>query len=82
MTEFLFDICRWLVKEEEVEAVGGATTNHHRPLTNELQLPPLRRRVLWLPPLHMLVKMWGKEDRVTSRALRQIILQPSREEGN
>ena len=32
-TKFLFDIGRWLVKEEDVEAVGGTTTNHHRPLT-------------------------------------------------
>ena len=35
MIELLSDICRWLVKEEDVEAVGKATTNHHRPLINE-----------------------------------------------
>ena len=35
MTEFLYDVCRWLVGEEDVEAVGRATTNHHRPMTNE-----------------------------------------------
>ena len=34
MTKFLSDICRWLVGEEDVEVVGGATTNHHHwPLT-------------------------------------------------
>ena len=89
MTELLSDICRWLVEEENAEVVGGATTNHRQPLTNEpswrllvLRLLPLRRRVLWLPPLHMLVQLWDKEDRVTSRGLRHIILQPSMEEGN
>ena len=66
-----------------------ATTNHHQPLTNKpswrllvLQLLPLRRRVLWLPPLHKLVQMWAREDRVTSKGLRHIIFQPSREKGN
>ena len=89
MTKFLFDICRWLVEEKEAEAVGGATTNHHRHLTNKpswrllvLRLLPFLRRVLWLPPLHMLVQLWAKEGRVTSKGLRHIILQPSREEGN
>ena len=89
MDELLFDIGRWLVREEDVNVVGGATTNHHQPLTNEpslrllvLRLLPLRRRVLWLPPLHRLVQMWAREDRVTSKGLGHIILQPSREEGN
>ena len=35
MTELLSNIRRWLVEEEDVEAVGGATTNRHRSLTNE-----------------------------------------------
>ena len=35
MTELLYDIRRWLVKDEDAEKVGGATTNCHRPLTNE-----------------------------------------------
>ena len=68
MTELLSDICRWLVGEEDVEDVGGAIANHHRPLTNEsswrllvLRLLPLRRRVLWLPPLHRLVQLWARE---------------------
>ena len=85
----LFDMCRWQVEEEKVEAMDRAITNHHRPLTNKpswrllvLRLLPLRRRVLWLPPLHRLVQMWAREDRATSRGLRHIILQPSREEGN
>ena len=50
MTKLLPDICRWLVEEEDIEAVGKATTHYHRPLTNEpswrilvLQLLPLRR---------------------------------------
>ena len=34
MIELLFNICRWLVGEGDVETMGGATTNH-RPLTNE-----------------------------------------------
>ena len=53
MMKLLSDIYRWLVEEEDTEAVGGATTNSHRPLTNEpswklleLRLLPLRRRVL------------------------------------
>ena len=29
MTELLYDICRWLFEEEDVEVVGGATTNHY-----------------------------------------------------
>ena len=35
MTELLSDICKWLAEKEDVEAVGRATTNRHRPLTNE-----------------------------------------------
>ena len=61
-TKLLSDMCRWLVEEEDTEAVGGIKTNHHRPLTKEpswrlleLRLLPLCKRVLWLPPLHMLV---------------------------
>ena len=33
-TLLLFDIFRWLVDEEDAEAVGGATTHYHQPLTN------------------------------------------------
>ena len=68
--------------------MDGVKTNHHRPLINKpswrllvLRMLPLRRRVLWLTPLHMLVQIWAREDRATSRGLRHIILQPSREEG-
>ena len=68
MTELLSNICRWLVEKDDVEAVGGAITNHHQPLTNEpsrrllmLRLLPLHRRVLWLPPLHRLVQLWARE---------------------
>ena len=89
MIELLYDICRSLVEEKDVEAVDGATTNHHRPLTNEpswrllvLQLLPLYRRVLWLPPLHRRVQLWARESQVASRGLSHIILQPSREKGN
>ena len=70
MTELLSNICRWLVEEEDAKEVGRTTTNRHQPLTNEpswrplvlllLQLP-LRRQVLWLPPLHRLLQMWAKE---------------------
>ena len=88
MTELLFDICRWLIEEEDAKAVGETTTNHYRPLSNEpswrllvLQLLPLRRRVLWLPPFHRLVQLWAREGRVTSRGSRHIILQHSRDEG-
>ena len=28
-TLFQYDICRWLVKEEDAEVVGGATTHDH-----------------------------------------------------
>ena len=35
MTELLSDTCRWLIEEEDAEAVDETTTNHHRPLTNE-----------------------------------------------
>ena len=35
MTKLVSDICRWQVEEEDPEAVGGATTHYHRPLTNE-----------------------------------------------
>ena len=48
MTELLSDTCRWLVKEEDAEAVGGETTNRHWPLTNE---PSWRLLVLPLLPL-------------------------------
>ena len=89
MTKLLSDICRWLVEEEDVKAVGGATTNHHWPLTNKpswrllvLRLLQLRRRVLWIPPLHTLVQLWARKGQVTSGGLRHIILQPSRDEGN
>ena len=34
MTELLSNICRWLVEEEDAEAMGGITTNHHWPLAN------------------------------------------------
>ena len=34
-TLFLFNICRWLVEEEDDEAVGEATTHDHQPLTNK-----------------------------------------------
>ena len=34
-TLLLSDICRWLVEEEDVKVVGGATTHDHRPLTNK-----------------------------------------------
>ena len=34
-TKLLSDICRWKVKEEDAEAMGGITTNHHQPLTNK-----------------------------------------------
>ena len=34
-TKLLSDICRWLVEEEDADEVGGTTTNHHWPLTNE-----------------------------------------------
>ena len=34
-TLLLSDICRWIVKEENTEAMGGATTHYHRPLTNK-----------------------------------------------
>ena len=68
MIELLSDIGRWLVEEEDIEMVGGPITNHHQPLTNKpswrllvLRLLPLRRRVLWLPPLHMLVQLWPRE---------------------
>ena len=89
MIELLSDICRWLVEEEDVEAVGEVITNHHQPLTNEpswrllvLRLLPLRMRVLWLQPFHMLVQIWAREGQVTSRGLRQILIQPSRDDGN
>ena len=36
MIELLSDICRCLVEEEDVEAVGGTRTSRHRPLTNKL----------------------------------------------
>ena len=68
MIELLYDICRCLVEEEDVEAVGGTRTSRHRPLTNELswrllvlRLLPSRRQVLWLPPLHRLVQLWARE---------------------
>ena len=35
MIELLFDICKWLVEEDDTEAVGGTTTNYHWPLTNK-----------------------------------------------
>ena len=35
-TLLLPDLCRWLVKEEDVEMVGREIINYHRPLTNKL----------------------------------------------
>ena len=31
---FLFDMCRWQVKDEDVEVVRGAIANHHLFLTH------------------------------------------------
>ena len=76
--QLLSDICKWLIEEEDAEAVEGATTHYHRPLTNE---PSWRLLVLRLPPLHRLVQLWTREGRVTSRGSKHIILKPSREEG-
>ena len=50
----LFDTCKWQVEEEkveegDVEAVGGATTQYHQPLTNK---PSWRLLVLRLLLLH------------------------------
>ena len=32
----LFDMCKWKIEGEDVEAVDEATTECHRPLTNKL----------------------------------------------
>ena len=77
-TLLLSNICRWLVEEEDVEAMGRATTHDHRPLTNKLSYKLL---VSWLPPLHRLVQLEAGEGQVTSRGSRHIILQSLREEG-
>ena len=34
-TKLLLGICRWIVEEEDTEAVGGTTTHYPRPLTHE-----------------------------------------------
>ena len=52
-TLFLSDLCRWLVEEEDVEAVGRVTTNYHRPFTNKLSWKLLVWRFL---QLHRLVQ--------------------------
>ena len=33
---FLFDICKWQIEEEDIEAMDEATTECHWPLTNRL----------------------------------------------
>ena len=70
-TLLLSDICRWLVEEEDAEAVGEATTHDHMRLTNKLSYKLL---VPWLPPLHRLVQLGAREGQVTSRGSRHIIL--------
>ena len=35
---FLFDMCRWLVEGEDVEAVHEVLAKHHQYLTNRLLL--------------------------------------------
>ena len=49
---FLFDMCRWQVEEEDVEAVDEATTSKYRTLTDK---PSWRLLVLPLILLHKLV---------------------------
>ena len=52
-TLFLFDLCRWLVEEEDIEAVGRVITNYHRPLTNKFSW----KLLVWqLLQLHKLVQ--------------------------
>ena len=81
-------MCRWQVKDSDVEVVRRAIANHHLFFTHKplqrlwaLQLPSLRKRVLWLLPLHRLVQRWAREGQVTSRGFRHIILQHTWEEG-
>ena len=64
---FLFDMCRWKIKKDDVDTVDGATKNHHRPLINKpswkllvLRLLPLCGQVSLQPPLHKLVLLGTK----------------------
>ena len=44
-TNLSFDVCRWQVEAEDVEAVDGAITECHRPLTNRLSSKRLVQRL-------------------------------------
>ena len=53
-TLLLSNLCRWLVEEEDVEAVGKVIINYHQPLTNKLSWKLWVWRLL---QLHRLVQI-------------------------
>ena len=53
-TLLLSDLCRWLVEEEDAEAVDRVITNYHRSMTNKLS----GKLLVWqLLQLHKLVQL-------------------------